>query len=138
MQISKQLVDDLTYEIIGCAIDVHRELGPGLMESLYQTCLEREFQINKIGYESQMLMSVEYKGTVTEALYRLDFLVEDLIVVELKAVELLLPVHKSQLLTYMRLLKKPKGILLNFNCTNIFKEGQKTVVNNLYEELPPM
>ena len=138
MQVSRKFVDDLTYEIIGCAIEVHREIGPGLMEGLYQTCLEREFQLNNLVYKSQMLIGVEYKGTVTEALYRLDFLVEDLIVVELKAIELLLPVHKSQLLTYMRLLKKPKGILLNFNCTNIFKEGQKTVVNNHYDELPPM
>ena len=106
-------MDDLSYEIIGCAIDVHREIGPGLVESIYQTCMEREFQLNEIRYKSQMHMAVEYKGIVTDAFYRLDFLVEDLIVVELKAIEAILPVHKSQLLTYMRLLKKPKGILLN-------------------------
>ena len=71
-----------------------------------------------------------------DAEYRLDLLVEDLIIVELKAIEGLLPVHKSQLLTYMRLLQKPKGILINFNCMNIFKEGQFTMVNQLYADLP--
>lgn len=79
---------------------------------------------------------MEYKGAPFEAELRLDVLVEDLILVELKAIDGLLPVHEAQVLTYMRLMNKPKGILINFNCTNIFKEGQKTFVNELYRGLP--
>jgi GxxExxY protein len=138
MNVSRKDVDDLSYEIIGCAIDVHKELGPGLMESIYHTCLEREFQLNEIEYKSQLVIPVEYKGVLTEAVYRLDFLVENLIVVVLKAIEYIIPVHKSQLLSYMELLKKPKGILINFNCMNLFKEGQQTFVNKYYSELSPM
>lgn len=79
---------------------------------------------------------MEYKGAPLDAELRLDVLVEDLILVELKAIDGLLPVHEAQVLTYMRLMNKPKGILINFNCTNIFKEGQKTFVNELYRGLP--
>src|SRR5688500_13546990 len=128
MKFSRKLVDELTYKIIGCAIAVHREIGPGLLESVYQTCLEREFQLNAIDYKSQMPLQVEYKGSVTEGFFRLYFLVENLIVVELKACDSIHPVYKTQLLTYMKLLEKPKGVLLNFNCINLFKEGQQTFV----------
>ena len=138
MKISKKLVDDLTYQIIGCAIAVHREIGTGLLESVYQACLEREFQLNAINYKSEMPLPVEYKCIVSEGFFRLDFLVEDLIVVELKACDTIQPVYKSQLLTYMRLLQKPKGLLLNFNCTNMFKEGQQTLVNTHYSQLSPL
>jgi GxxExxY protein len=80
---------------------------------------------------------INYKGIILDADLRLDVLVEDFIIVELKSMEGILPVHEAQLLTYMKLLEKPKGILINFNCTNIFKKGQKTLVNEYYAKLPP-
>ncbi len=89
-----------------------------------------------MNFKSQLITPVNYKGVILGADLRLDVLVEDLIIVELKAIDGILPVHEAQLLTYMKLLQKPKGILINFNCSNIFKEGQKTFVNEYYSALP--
>jgi GxxExxY protein len=89
-----------------------------------------------LNFKSQLITPVNYKGVILGADLRLDVLVEDLIIVELKAIDGILPVHEAQLLTYMKLLQKPKGILINFNCSNIFKEGQKTFVNEYYSALP--
>lgn len=136
MQVSKKRLDELSYKIIGCAIEVHKHLGPGLLESVYEKCFKRELSIQSLAFKSQILIPVEYKGLSLEAELRLDVLVEDLILVELKAIDILLPVHEGQVLTYMALMQKPKGILINFNCTNIFREGQKTFVNELYKALP--
>lgn len=135
MTITKNYLDELTYKIIGCAIEVHRELGPGLLESVYQKCFTTELSIKSLSFISQICTPISYKGITLEADLRLDVLVEDLIIVELKSMEGILPVHEAQLLTYMKLLRKPKGILINFNCTNIFKEGQKTLVNEFYASL---
>lgn len=137
MQLTKKYLDELSYRIIGCAIEVHKHLGPGLLESVYEKCFKRELSIQSLEFKSQILIPVDYKGMSLEAELRLDVLVEDLILVELKAIDGLLPVHEAQVLTYMRLMNKPKGILINFNCTNIniFKEGQKTFVNDLYKAL---
>lgn len=126
MSLTQKYLNDLTYQIIGCAIEVHKQLGPGLIESVYAKCFNRELSLKHL----------EYKGLSLDAELRLDVIVNDLIVVELKAIEGLLPVHEAQVLTYMKLLNKPKGILINFNCTNIFKEGQKTFVNEIYAALP--
>ncbi|MEJ7685014.1 MAG: GxxExxY protein [Segetibacter sp.] len=136
MQVSKKGLDELSYKIIGCAIEVHKLLGPGLLESVYEKCFKRELSIQSLEYKSQILIPIDYKGMPLEAELRLDVLVEDLILVELKAIDVLLPVHEAQVLTYMTLMQKPKGILINFNCTNIFREGQKTFVNELYKALP--
>ena len=87
-------------------------------------------------FEKQIWVPVTYKGIHLDAELRIDVLVEDLIVVELKTIETILPVHEAQLLTYMKLMNKPKGIIINFNCANLFKEGQKTFVNDLYASLP--
>jgi GxxExxY protein len=105
------------------------------MESVYQTCLKKEFLLTGIKFRDELRIPINYKGTLVEAEYRLDFLVEEQIVVELKAVESLLPVHEAQLLTYMKLLKKSKGILINFNCANIVKEGTKQMVNEYFYNL---
>ena len=86
--------------------------------------------------KSHVVTPIQYKGVVLDADLRPDVLVEDLIIVELKSVESVLPIHEAQLLTHMKLLRKPKGILINFNCVNIFREGQKTLVNELYASLP--
>ena len=133
--LSKAHIDNLTYKIIGCAIEVHKQLGPGLLESVYQKCFSYELFTKGLNFRNHVLTPINYKKVILDADLRLDVLVEDVIIVELKSMEGLLPIHEAQLLTYMKLLQKPKGILINFNCTNIFKEGQKTLVNEYYAAL---
>ena len=133
---TKKYLNELSYQLIGAAIDVHRELGPGLLESVYEKCFKKELLLRQIDFQSQLKVPVSYKGLEVDTELRLDLLAEELIVVELKAVEAIIPVHEAQLLTYMKLLNKPKGIIINFNCTNIFKEGQRTMVNGLFANLP--
>jgi len=133
---TKKYIDNLTYRIIGCAMEVHKTFGPGLLESVYERCLIRELLLKHIFVQSQIKVPVNYKGLDLEADLKLDLLIEDAIVVEIKAVESINPVYEAQELSYMRLLAKPKGILFNFCCTNIFKEGQKTFVNHIYSSLP--
>jgi len=134
--ITKKLLDELSYKIIGCAIEVHKQLGPGLLESVYQKCFLHELCLRNLKFINQIVTPINYKGITLDADLRLDVLIEDFIIVELKSMEGILPVHEAQLLTYMKLLQKPKGILINFNCINIFKEGQKTLVNEYYAHLP--
>lgn len=136
MAITQKYLDDLTYRITSCAIEVHRQLGPGLLESVYEKCFVRELSIQNFSFISQQSIPIIYKSLQIEAELRLDVLVENAILVELKAVEGLLPVHEAQVLTYMKLLQKPKGILFNFNCVNIIKEGRKTLVNEIFSVLP--
>ncbi|MSU23381.1 MAG: GxxExxY protein [Opitutus sp.] len=107
-------LNDLSHELIGAAIEVHRELGPGLLESAYHGAYSRELTLRHIAHVSQKLMPVLSKGVTIETRYRLDILAEDRVVVELKAVEKLLPIHSAQLLTYLRLDRFPLGLLLNF------------------------
>jgi len=133
--ITKSYLNDLSYKIIGCAIEVHKCLGPGLLESIYHECMRQEFFLRNIFYQSQLFVPIEYKGITLDADYRLDFVVESEIVVELKAMDGILPVHEAQPLTYMKLLQKSKGIIINFNCTNIVKEGTKQMVNELFAQL---
>jgi len=134
--LTQEHINKLTYSILGCAIEVHKVLGPGLLESIYQKCFVEELKNKNLVFANQLCVPIEYKGKHLDTELRLDVLVEDSIVVELKAVDALHPIHDAQLLTYMKLLQKPKGILINFNCTNIFKEGQKTLVNELFAQLP--
>jgi GxxExxY protein len=133
--ITRKYLDDMTYKIIGAAIEVHKVLGPGLLESVYHKCLKEELKLREINFESEKIVPVNYKGVIAITDLRCDFLIENCIVIELKAVESMLPIHEAQLLTYMKLLKIPKGILINFNCSNIFKDGQKTLVNQHFNEL---
>lgn len=134
--LTKSFLNDLSYKIVGCAIEVHKHLGPGLLESAYQDCMKQEYKIKGMNFKSQLLVPINYKGLILDTDYRLDFLVEDEMIVELKAMEGILPVHEAQLLTYMKLLKKSKGVLINFNCTNIVKEGTKQMVNEFFALLP--
>ena len=136
MIVTKQYINELTYQIIGGAIAVHKELGPGLLESVYHRCLRYELFLRGLSSVSEFYIPVRYKGIDVEADLRCDFVVEELIVVELKAVDLIAPVHEAQLLTYMKLLKKPKGILINFNSANIFTGRQRTFVNDYFREIP--
>jgi GxxExxY protein len=133
---TKKYLNDLTYQIIGAAIEVHKALGPGLLESVYHKCLKQELFIRQLDFVSELIVPVNYKGLDLDAELRCDILVKDAIVVEIKAIDAIAPVHEAQLLTYMKLLKKPKGILINFNCANLFKEGQKTYVNEFFRKLP--
>lgn len=133
---TKKYLNELTYRIIGCAIEVHKHLGPGLLESVYEKCFVKELELRGIAYKKQICVPLEYKGLELETELRLDVLVEEMLCVELKAQEGLLPVHEATILSYMQMLQMPKGILINFHCVNIFKEGQKTFVNNLFASLP--
>ena len=133
---TKKYVDYLTREIIGAAIEVHKELGPGLLESVYEKCLIHVLREKRFNVKSQMKVPLIFKGMSLDLDLRCDIVVNDCVVVELKTVEWIAPIHECQLLTYLKLLKKPKGILINFYCTNIFKEGQKTFVTEHYRYLP--
>ncbi len=135
MNTTKKYLNDLTYKVIGSAIEVHKHLGPGLLESVYEKCFLRELAIRGIANKDQMRVPV-YKGLELSTELRLDVLVGDILCVELKAQEGFLPVHDAILLSYMQMLQKPKGILINFHCVNIYKEGQRTLVNNLFSMLP--
>lgn len=121
-------VDQLSKEIIGAAIDVHRVLGPGLLESVYEACLGHELSLRGIAYARQVPLPVVYKGVQLDCGYRLDLLVGDLIVVEIKAVEKIAPIHDAQLLTYLRLKGLWLGLLINFNVP-VLKQGIKRLVN---------
>ncbi|QQS28477.1 MAG: GxxExxY protein [Sphingobacteriales bacterium] len=134
--ITKKYLDELTYEIIGSAIEVHKAMGTGLLESVYHLCMKEELMYRKINFQTEMKIPVIYKQKNLDIDFRCDLFVENCIVVELKAVTEIIPIHEAQLLTYMKLLKCPKGILINFNCSNIFKDGQKTFVNEYFAKLP--
>ena len=110
-----QRADKMSYEVIGAAIEVHRQKGPGLIESIYEKCMVRELLLRKIASVSQRTILIEYKGYTFEEPLRFDLLVEACLLVELKSVEHVLPVHKAQLLSYMKLLDIPVGLLINFH-----------------------
>ena len=123
---------DITYDIISCAYEVHKVLGPGLLESVYQKALIHELKLKGFKVESEIKEDIDYKGINIGNDLRLDILVNDSIVLELKSVETMLPVHKKQLLTYLKLLNLQLGLLINFN-TNLLKEGITRIVNNYIE-----
>lgn len=135
MSLSKEYLNNLTYEIIGAAIEVHKTVGRGLLESVYHQCLKEELTHRKINFQTEMKIPLVYREKVLDIDFRCDLFIENCIIVELKSIKELLPIHDAQLLTYMKLLKCPKGILINFNCNNIFKEGQKTLVNDYFSKL---
>lgn len=135
MELSKTYLKDLIYNVNGAAIEVHKSLGPGLLESVYHKCIEKELSIKDFNFKSELVIPIDYKGIIVDANLKCDLFIENCLVVELKAVEKVLPVHEAQLLTYMKLLKAPIGLIINFNVTNIYKEGQKTLVNELYRNL---
>ena len=121
--------DPLSYKVIGCAMEVYNVLGPGLLESAYEKALIHELQINGLSVSSQVPVEMQYKGVNLGEGLRLDLLVEDSLIVELKSIDELKPVHYKQLLTYLQLLDKRIGLLINFN-VNDFRDGIKRVVND--------
>jgi GxxExxY protein len=114
--------EDLTWQIIGAAIEVHKHLGPGLLESVYQVSLARELELRDIPYQQEVPIPVHYKGQALNANFRADFMVANRVILELKAIEKLLPIHEAQLLTYMKLTACPIGLLINFNVP-VLKKG---------------
>ena len=118
---------DLTEKVIGCAIEVHRRTGPGLLESVYERCLAIELTGANIPYDTQKEIPVQYKGVLLDCGYRADMVVEDRLVIELKAVDKILPLHEAQLLTYMKLAGMSLGLLINFN-VKLLKDGIKRMV----------
>lgn len=113
---------DLTDSIIGAAIEVHRDKGPGLVESIYEWCLTKELDLRGLHHTNQRVVLIHYKGFTREEPLRFDLLVEDCVLLELKSVEHVLPIHKAQLLSYMKLLNVPVGLLINFN-QQLLKDG---------------
>ena len=119
--------DDLSNRVIGCAIEVHRELGPGLLESTYEQCLAHELKLNDIAFKLQHPQPVEYKGIRLDCGYRIDLLVECVLILELKSVDQVTGIHEAQLLMYMKLAGVKTGLLMNFNVTKL-KSGIKRFV----------
>ena len=119
--------DELSNKVIGCAIEVHKQLGPGLLESSYERCLSYELLCAGIQHETQKELPIDYKGMKIDCGYRVDLFVDEKLIVELKSVEKLLPIHEAQILTYMKLASVKIGLLLNFNVVR-FKDGIKRFV----------
>lgn len=133
--LSKSLYNALSYMIIGCAIEVHKTLGPGLLESVYQKCMAEEMRQQGIPFLSEFIVPVIYKGIEIDTELRLDFLVNHLIVVEIKSVEKMNPLYMAQVMTYLKLTGKMRGLLINFNCQNISK-NVSSIVTPPYALLP--
>ncbi|WP_332029403.1 GxxExxY protein [Kaistella sp.] len=133
--ITQKYITDLTYRINGACIEVHKILGPGLAETVYHKALEKEFDLRNIEFKSEFIIPVIYKDEPLNCDFKCDFLIEKLVVLEIKAVSQILDIHKSQILNYMNLLKVPKGILANFNVKNLYHLGQETFINRYFDEL---
>lgn len=129
-------INQLAYKIIGLAIEVHKNLGPGLLESIYEECLIEELIEAGLKVNYQVKVPLTYKTKKLKSVLKLDLLVEDTVIVELKAVEDLAPIFSAQLLTYMKLTNKPKGLLINFNVENITNDGLVPLVNKHFSALP--
>ena len=133
---TKKEVTQLSYEITGFAIKVHKELGPGLLKSIYEKCFKYELEQNGYDVKQQLIVKINYSNIEFESDLKIDLLVNDCVVVELKSIENLLPVHEAQLITYMKLLRLPQGLLINFNTTNISKTI-RPFVNEYFSSLNP-
>ncbi len=133
--ITQQYINELSYKIIGCAIEVHKNLGPGLLEPVYQTCYIEELVNNKLNVLKHVQVPIFYKEKEFGCNLILYLLIEDLVIVELKAVEIMIPLYKAQLLSYLKLTGKPKGLLINFNCENITTQ-LVSLVTDEYSKLP--
>jgi GxxExxY protein len=136
MKATRTYLKNLVYKVNGAAIEVHKVLGPGLLESVYHKCMEIELTLRGINYKSEFIIPIEYKDHILDANFKCDFFIEDILILEIKAVKEVLPIHEAILLNYMNLMEVPKGLMINFNVTNIFYDGQKTYVNDLFRDLP--
>jgi GxxExxY protein len=132
---TQKMINEIAYKIIGCAIEVHKNLGPGLLESVYQACLIEELKMVGLNAESQVYIPILYKGKNLGGILKLDILVESQVVVEIKAVDVMIPIYQAQLLSYLKIAGKPKGLLINFHCVNIVK-GMIPMVTENFAKLP--
>ena len=128
MEIMRVAGSDLASKVIGCAIEVHLKLGPGLLESTYEACLCRELALNEISFERQMPLEVHYKWENIDYAYRMDIIVEGTLLLELKSVESILPTHQAQIISYLKLSGIKQGLLINFN-VRVLKDGIKSFLN---------
>ena len=135
MEVTQKYINELTYKITGACIEVHKIAGPGLFENVYHECLKREFDLLELEYKSELEIPLNYKGEIIDCKVKCDFLIESLIVLEIKSVTDLNNVHRAQTLNYMNLLKVPKAILVNFNVNNIYHEGHETFVSKYFSKL---
>ncbi len=135
IKMTKTQITQLSYDIIGCAIKVHKELGPGLLESVYEMCLAYELKEKGFIVDQQIRTKINYGKIEIETPLKIDLLVNDTVIIEIKTVESLLPVHQAQLMTYMKILKKPQGLLINFYTDNISK-SMIPLVNEYFTKLP--
>ena len=133
--VTKKYLKDLVYRVNGAAIEVHKHLGPGLLESIYHKCMIKELSLRGINFQSELIIPIEYKGLELESDLRCDLFIEKCLVLELKASDKVLPIHVAKLMSYMNLLEAPIGLMINYNVVNIYNEGQKTYVNELYRRL---
>ncbi|KIA83011.1 GxxExxY protein [Kaistella solincola] len=135
MELTQKYINELTYKITGACIEVHKFLGPGLFENVYHQCLTKEFQLCGLKYKSELEIPISYKGEIIDCKVKCDFLIEDLIVLELKSVAEIHNIHRAQTMNYMNILKVPKAILVNFNVMNLYHEGQETFVSRYFKQL---
>jgi GxxExxY protein len=133
--ITQRYINEISYKVIGCAIEVHKHLGPGLLESVYESCFIDEMRSAGLFVESQIVIPINYKGKDLGGKLKLDLVVNDIIIVEEKAVEQMIPLYKAQLLSYLKLTGIPKGLLINFHCENI-KDQLVSVVTEEFAKLP--
>ena len=130
----KLIFEALTEQIIGAAIEVHKALGPGLLESVYEECLCHELHLRGLKFQRQVTVPVLYKGVALDCGYRLDLIVEDRVILELKSIDRVLPIHEAQLLTYLKLLDKPVGFILNFNVPVLRRGG---IIRKVFDSASP-
>jgi GxxExxY protein len=132
---TQKYINELSYKIIGCAIEVHKQIGPGLLESVYEECMIEELKSIGLNVKSQISVPIEYKSKKLGTPLRLDLLVNDIIIVELKAIESIIPVHKAILISYLKLSGKPKGLLINFQTENI-SSSTTSLITDEFSKLP--
>jgi len=133
--VSQKQIYDLSYQVIGCAIEVHRQLGPGLLESIYEACFKKELRNAGLEVKSQLMVPIKYKEDDLGGNLKLDLLINEQIIVEIKAVEILIPLFKAQLLSYLKLTGITKGLLINFNSENL-KGNILSMVTPSFKKLP--
>jgi GxxExxY protein len=133
---TQKKINDLAYKVVSCAIEVHKQLGPGLLESIYEECFIEELKSKGFDVASQEKIPLVYKGKILKSDLKLDILVNNCIIIELKAVDELHSIYKAQLLSYLKLTGMPKGLLINFNCENITSKGLVALVTDKFANLP--
>ncbi len=133
--ITKAYLKNLVYKVIGAAIEVHKIMGPGLLESIYHKCIMKELDLRGINYKSELIIPLNFKGLELESDLRCDLFVENVLVLEFKAVDKINPIEVAKILSYMNQLESPMGLMINFNVLNIYNDGQKTYVNERYRRL---